>query len=641
MKLRHRFVAAGLGLSIAACTAPFSVHRLSPQEAQLALTGNVLTTGELSGFSEIVLRRYDLLDSYKDDPEAALATLRAGAIAKPGSEDELFALAELSYRHAEKTAGHCCQRPHYLAAALYAYALLFPGPGIEPLDLIDPRTRIASDIYNRALAEAFETKDGNDVTLAAGVYPLPFGTIDVAFDPTALQFGDGHFEHFMRVADFEVKGLINRYRKAGIGTPLAPSFYAPKDSKLRRHVSPYLRVPSTALLRFDNPRAQIQTDSIRGRLDFYSFSSDASVSIDGREVPLESEPSAAFAAFIADSKFWDGELANFLGRTLKVSKSSKLTALEPQRGRIPLVFVHGTNSSPARWADMANDLLNDRSIHSRYAFWFFEYTSSNPIAYSALGLRQELTEAMALLQANGNGDACLNSMVVMGHSQGGLLTKMTAIDSGDKFWKAISSRPFDEVKMPDDTRQVLKEGLFVEPLPFVKRVIFVATPHQGSFLAGPQIVRRLIERLVTLPVDVLRLGADLTGALVGYESQTSTFSMQRVPTSIDNMSPSHPFIKAIAEIPVAPGIAANSIIPVKPGYEPYQEGNDGVVKYKSAHIEPVESELVVRSTHSTQSNPHTIEEVRRILLKHAAEMNCGPPAELTASPVPSAPSLRN
>jgi hypothetical protein len=100
------------------------------------------------------------------------------------------------------------------------------------------------------------------------------------------------------------------------------------------------------------------------------------------------------------------------------------------------------------------------------------------------------------------------------------------------------------------------------------------------------------------------------------------------------MSPGNRFIQALSAIPVAPGIAANSIIPVKEEYDPYQEGNDGVVKYESAHIEPVESELVVRSTHSTQSNPHTIEEVRRILLKHADDVQCGPPAELTASPQP-------
>jgi len=624
-------IALLLALATSGCAAPFSVHRLSPREAQLALTGNVLTTGKLSGFTETELRRYDLLSSYEEDPETALATLRAGAIARPGCENELFALAELSYLHAENTAKRCSQRPHYLAAALYAYALLFPGPGGTTLDPIDPRTRIAADIYNRALAEAFESKNGNDVDLAAGVYELPFGRIEVAFDAESLRFGAGQFKDFMRSADFEVTGLTNRYRKAGIGTPLAPHLDAPKDSVLARFVSPNLRVPSTALLRFEHPRLQIQTDYIRGRLDFYSFSNDASVTIDGLEVPLESEPSAAYAAFIADSKFWDGELANFLGRTLKVTKTSQLTAFEPNRGRIPLVFVHGTNSSPARWADMVNDLLNDPRIHSRYNFWFFSYTSSNPIAYSARGLRNELSEAMAVVGSNA-ANTCANNMVVVGHSQGGLLTKMMAIDSGDALWRQISSKPFSEVKMPDETRKIVEEGLFVKPLPFVKRVIFIATPHRGSFLAGPQFVRRLIERLVTLPVDVLRVGSDLAGALVGYESTTATLSMQRVPTSVDNMSPGNRFIQALADIPVAPGIAVNSIIPVKEGYDPYQDGNDGVVKYKSAHIEPVESELVVRSTHSTQSNPHTIEEVRRILLKHADDVNCAPPIVLTASP---------
>jgi hypothetical protein len=82
-----------------------------------------------------------------------------------------------------------------------------------------------------------------------------------------------------------------------------------------------------------------------------------------------------------------------------------------------------------------------------------------------------------------------------------------------------------------------------------------------------------------------------------------------IPTALDNMDPSNPFIKALSATPIAPGVKVNSIIPV--------EGNDGVVEYKSAHIDCVESELVVHSGHSTQATPETIEEVRRILYEHA------------------------
>jgi hypothetical protein len=82
------------------------------------------------------------------------------------------------------------------------------------------------------------------------------------------------------------------------------------------------------------------------------------------------------------------------------------------------------------------------------------------------------------------------------------------------------------------------------------------------------------------------------------------------------MDASNPFLRTLASLPIAPGVHAHSIIAVK-GTGPIEEGADGVVAYRSAHIEGVESELVVRSGHSTQGTPETIEEVRRILYEHA------------------------
>jgi hypothetical protein len=82
------------------------------------------------------------------------------------------------------------------------------------------------------------------------------------------------------------------------------------------------------------------------------------------------------------------------------------------------------------------------------------------------------------------------------------------------------------------------------------------------------------------------------------------------------MNPSSAYIQALASIPIAPGVHAHSIIAVK-GSGPVEEGDDGVVKYASAHLDGVESELVVRSDHSVQWAPEAIEEVRRILLLHA------------------------
>ena len=90
-----------------------------------------------------------------------------------------------------------------------------------------------------------------------------------------------------------------------------------------------------------------------------------------------------------------------------------------------------------------------------------------------------------------------------------------------------------------------------------------------------------------------------------------------MPSAVDNMSPRHPFIRTLQE---DPGRAVHQG-PLdhrgQRGVGPVEDGDDGVVKYSSAHIDGVESELVVRSDHSTQGRPETIEEVRRILRLHA------------------------
>jgi hypothetical protein len=83
------------------------------------------------------------------------------------------------------------------------------------------------------------------------------------------------------------------------------------------------------------------------------------------------------------------------------------------------------------------------------------------------------------------------------------------------------------------------------------------------------------------------------------------------------MTPGNFFIRTLSALPVAPGIQAHSIIAVK-GDGPLEEGSDGVVSYESARLDGVASELVVRSGHSAQDQPATIEEIRRILLEHAS-----------------------
>jgi len=616
---RIRCAVAVLLLVAASCGPPINVRRVPPRTVTADLARSALNSNKESLFSENVLYRWNLTQQYKKDPEGALRVLHDKVVGGAGgSRALLFALAELSFEQGDRTR----QREWYLASALYAYTFLFPGPGAPAEELpgeLDPRSRIAADLYNRGLTEAFASPDGSQVVLRAGVYPLPFGQqLVVRLDPAQLRWAGRTLYDFVPVAELEVSGLGARYRRTGIGAPLAAKAWMDDPAQVGNdYVAPNIKVPVTALLRIDDPRRQLDRQQIDASFELYDGFDRGTVDIDGRAVPLESEPSAALAYMLSRSKVWEWEIWGFLFGDLLGKERTSLAFSQPHRpGRIPVVFVHGTASSPGRWADMLNVLSNDSSLRGRYEYWFFFYETGNPIPYSAMRLRQALEGAVHQLDPDGK-DPALRQMVVIGHSQGGLLTKMTAIDSGSQLWDAFSRKPLESLNVSNETRQLLQQSLFVKPLPFVTRVIFISTPHRGAYAAGWRIAH-WVASFARLPLTLVSATGDI---LKGNPDAIRLDPERPHMGAVYGMTPGSPFLKALAPIPIAPGVASHSIIPIQ-GDPPPQGQGDGVVKYDSAHIDGVESELVVpRWYHSVQNNPLAIEEVRRILLEHA-EKTC-------------------
>jgi pimeloyl-ACP methyl ester carboxylesterase len=615
----HVVFTACAALALAACSGvPVGVGPADPSAIQRELTSNVLNSGEPSILSTQVLQRQDLYIEWQRAPRIALATLH-DRLGETGGQYRLFALAELSYAHAQDSG----DRSYYLAAAVYAYTLLFPGDmAVPPLDATDPRMRVACDLYNRALAEGLKSGKSGAVEIASGTHLLPFGSLEIALEPGGLSWAGYRLEQFLPAADLSVRGLRNRYRRAGIGAPLvarlAPGQTEQQETRNRR-VSDLVKVPVTAFLRLAQPRENLDGGFLAGKLEIYSQDDVLSVDVDGRAWPLEFETSSALAYMLGDSPWWDFEYAGFLAGAFKTDAEKRgsqdgLFLVHPYRpGRIPVVLVHGTASSPARWADLVNELEIDRDVWEHYQIWLYIYHTGNPIGFSAGALRQALENAVSELDPMA-ADPALRRMVVIGHSQGGLLTKLTAVDSGNLFWNQVSDEPFEKVRMDVETRAILHRSTFFTPEPFVKRVIFVCTPHRGSFLAA-MTLGRFAASLVTLPSELTGRMLDVVtlnqGALV-------LRSLDKLPTSIDNMSPTSEFIQTLAALPIAPGIAANSIIAVD-GDDALDVASDGVVQYTSARHAGVESEKVVRSSHSAQGNPAVIEEIRRILLVHLQE----------------------
>jgi hypothetical protein len=590
-------------LLASACATPIGVTRGDTQAVYRTLSRSVLSAGEPSAATEHALQRAGLADRFEDDPTATLELIRGSGVGL--SRERLFALAELSFLHADRTK----QPEYYLAAAVYAYAFLFGNPAVADEGL-DPRARLAADLYNLGLANALGRSGTDEVELTPRTLALPFGRLELTGEPAELKWGSYVMTRFISVGEYRVRGLRNRYRQPGIGAPLAaevePDTTTPRAAK---YVPDRVKVAVTAFVRLDNVLEGIASGRLHGRLELYPADEATTVDIDGRRVPLELEFTSTLAYALEGAPVWDTEYGSFF----KAQASSRLVALHPYRpGRIPVVFIHGTASSPARWGEMLNELYNDPPLRNRLQFLFFQYSTSNPILVSAADLRQSLHAVVKDVDPEGR-DPALRQMVLIGHSQGGLLAQLMITTSENRFWDGLTKVPFSEIKGPPENRAFLQRAFFFEPLPFVNRTVFIATPHGGSFRVST-LVRAVVQKIVTLPVTMVKGIHDVAQQ---NPDAVSLNALGGIPTAVDNMLPNSRFIKTLAARPIAPGVTTHSIIAVL-GSGPVTGKTDGIVAYESAHLEGVASEKIVRSDHSTQGHPETILEVRRILREHVA-----------------------
>lgn len=599
--------------SLACSTPPVGVRRVPASDVHRMLTASVLSTGELSSASTQVLDRFDLFTVYHGDPDAALVALRREMLAKSERTDLLYALAELEFHRGEKLRRNEA-RPHFLSAAYYALACMTELLSGAMKSALDPRFRVAADLYNRGLTSGLITDDGEYVDLTSRTVALSFGTLQLEAEEADRIWGGYRMTDFVPVAELYVRGFRNRYRRPGLGAPLAASLErAPDVERIagEDHISRGVRVAATALVLFDGGMSQLDGDAVEGRLRLFTLDDATHVPLGERSVALEYEPTAALAFGLAEERPWSFERGGFLSGDFGEDRDRGLQMLAPyDRERIPVVLVHGTASSPARWAQMINHLRSDPALLAGYQFWLFQYNTGNPIPFSAGLLRESIEDLVAELDPEGDDDV-LKRIVLVGHSQGGLLVKLCVVDAGDVFWQGVSTAPIDEFELQPETRRTLERSLFFDRLPFVERVVFIATPHRGSFLAD-RWLSRFASGFVSMPGELVDAAGDI---LIADDDRLLLRSLDDMPSSLDNMASDNRFLRALVEQPISPGVHAHSIIAVLPGQDDIDSGHDGVVAVESARLEGVDSELIVRSGHSTQSHPASMREVRRILLE--------------------------
>jgi pimeloyl-ACP methyl ester carboxylesterase len=634
---------------VSGCSTNRYITQRSFREHALSSTLNYFSPAgpKISERTVALLRRYDLLDRYEKDPAETLAHLQETDLRNP---QQLFAIAEISY-----ILGHSAQRHRdagqalqYFGTALMASYRYLLGPELaDQRNVFDPQFRSAADLYNETLEDSLRLlcakqllKPGEKYLIRAGEHQLTVRTqAHGAWRPD-------DFSHFKFVSDYRIEQLRNRHTSYGLGVPLiavrsdqsdrdpAASFYpdglsfavtALLTCPISRHNS---SVSQVAFLGDIGPRPNLPTclpqSSRECVLELHDPLAKNHVEVGNRLVPLQSDLTTPLAFFLDSPQFQEKNMATKgLLDPESRQEARGLFMLEPlDPERIPVLMVHGLWSSPLTWMDMFNDLRSFPEIRERYQFWFYVYPTGQPFWISAVQLRNDLKQMRERLDADQR-MAPLDQMVLVGHSMGGLVSRLQTIDSGDDFWQIVSDRPIEELKGENEDKVKLASTLYFKPNSSVRRVITIGTPHRGSDYANST-TRWLGRKFITIPGFVRDTGSRLSKENPGFFKDTELLT---TTTSIDSLAPESPIFPVMLRARPASWVKMHNIAGVTPDdrfLSKLSTRGDGVVSLESASLDEgdCQSQKIVEGDHTTlHTTPEAILEVRRILLEHLVELD--------------------
>ena len=632
---------------------------LGPGEYIALKRSDILTTDALSPATQATLRVAGLDDSACLAPPAPACMPALAAVQGLGDERRLAALAELWTQQAitlspEGTVPSAdVQIDAWLEAARHAYAYLFfseRAPGERAFE--DRQTQVR-DYYNYAVAQAaaglFQRWQNGGIPDAAANLPSDRGegggrdaleiagwTIESDMSGVRMPEGVDMPRELVSASSISFAGLHSIYRRDGFGaevvavmgddpvttaSPAAghdpgPDSTGPGQPRGERaeRLRPYSEMPSptlTLLIRFpgENLADVLATrDILISAHDPYV---EDAIELHGLHVPLSANYSAGYGLWLARSGFNRQSLQTLFGREQGITRPHLYMMQPYDPDRRILLMIHGLASSPEAWVNVANEVLGDDVLRREFQIWQVYYPTNMPLVLNQSAIRRIIVDAVRNFDPEGRARASQGTILI-GHSMGGVLSRLLVSSADDQLWSWLQENyELDDGRL-ERAGPRLDRMLRFEPLPSVERVVFIASPHRGTKVAGSRL-GRFIGRLVRLPLTVLEEVGEL---MLGSDSAEEPIA---VPNSIENLSEDDPFVRAAADLPMSPRVQYHSIIAQADPAVPLEASDDGLVPYPSAHLPGAVSEKVIIGGHSIQESAPAILEIRRILHRDIEE----------------------
>jgi hypothetical protein len=438
--------------------------------------------------------------------------------------------------------------------------------------------RSSAELWNRT-----ETIPSHD-----GIYRLSFAVgshKEGTWDPGYFDFFRTPKQVHEKVAHQEAR--INYWGGVLVGV------YKPADPRKYFFSLSGLAVPVTAALDF-TPSAPAGGRVRDATLTLYDPTRRETVRVANAQRPLAADFGAPLAYYP------EPKLLGFMAmlRPAKYENRAGLYMLEPyDPDRVPVVLIHGLTSIPQMWVPTISAIESDPELRGRYQFWVFAYPTGDPIALSALKLRESLAQVYQLYPKT-------KDMVLISHSMGGLLSQMQAVTTGRVLWDRVFQGDADRLYAKVRPDNVVKRALVFDANPRVHRIVFICVPHRGSDLATNWIGSFGVG-LISLPGKLLSGAADVVSAPLEKD-----VGVKHMPTGINGLSPRSPLLRGLDTLAIH---APYHTIVGDRGKGDTPNSSDGVVAYWSSHLTGAQSELIVPGPHGSYALPQTVSELKRIL----------------------------
>lgn len=281
--------------------------------------------------------------------------------------------------------------------------------------------------------------------------------------------------------------------------------------------------------------------------------------------------------------------------------------------KTPVIMIHGLGGSPIIWAPMTNAILGDPELHRRYQIWHMVYQTNAALLIERRRAQGYLDTAWQILDPGGHAPA-RQGVVLIGHSMGGVISRLLCAQSTPALWSAAFTVPYASLHGKQDDLALLKQVFDFMPYPGIDELIFMAAPQHGAQVAGDwlgRLAQDLAWRHIPEMASLERISDENPGAL--QASLSGDYRINHL-SSVTSLMPDEPVSVVDETLMPAAGVRYDSIAGSLPGQKP---PGDGWVPLSSALLPGSASTLIVNADHhGVPRDPKAIAAVLAILRQH-------------------------